>query len=156
MFFLYSFLKRGILQQFLLKRVRHEVYALQQQITTIMDTITVATTATIVIVALIAYYDSDYRRQGQMLFYFRICIVSHWMMQKTWKTKSVYHSSYCGVFDWLAALTNCWNIFLSFMGSIPDTNKENESWLMYHVYILQQGALTLWILTDLDLSHPPP
>lgn len=25
----------------------------------------------------------------------------------------------CGVFGWLAALTNCWNIFLSFMGSIP-------------------------------------
>lgn len=28
--------------------------------------------------------------------------------------------SYCGVFGWDAALTNCWNIFLSFIGSIPE------------------------------------
>lgn len=27
--------------------------------------------------------------------------------------------SYWGVLGWLAALTNCWNIFLSFIGSIP-------------------------------------
>lgn len=27
--------------------------------------------------------------------------------------------TYCGVLSWLAALTSCWNIFLSFMGSIP-------------------------------------
>jgi hypothetical protein len=25
----------------------------------------------------------------------------------------------CGVLIWLAALTSCWNIFLSFIGSIP-------------------------------------
>ena len=32
----------------------------------------------------------------------------------------------CGVLIWLAALTSCWNIFLSFMGSIPALFGRNE------------------------------
>lgn len=64
--------------------------------------------------------------------------------------------SYCGVSGWLAALTNCWNIFLSFIGSIPEkTKKSDPTMSSSHEQIVLQETETLCGI-NLDLSHQPP
>lgn len=49
---------------------------------------------------------------------------TRWILQK-WMMYNFQGATYCGVFDWLAALTSCWNILRSFWGSMP--TKENST-----------------------------
>jgi hypothetical protein len=62
------------------------------------------------------------------------------------------------VFSWLAALTSCWNIFLSFMGSIPALTGERVTPTQF-LKAKSNTSEATWErcrLSCLDLSHQPP